>query len=578
MIQDFFFLETSRTILTELDSQLNQYSVFSSSQGFYKFTDLSNKYVSNVFERKLHVDNLFTDDIKSKNSIKYTAKSNENCINYSIETKLVNIANATDSEIPVIEYSIYANMDFHEAALFSTNLNFRYDSDILGEYVVTSSKFTAENSTSLNNLGYSLNLIDLASDQIELTLQSNNDFLLIPVQKILLLTGYIQIDNLEALPNFLISDEDLQFETTLYGGRPIDADCQKVFINRTCPIVDDFFPKIAAGGVGNQSENGIEGVITITGSNFDDLDENERFHPDEYRVGFTDVPTEGWMFPPQRDYISWNNNTIKVRVPSLNENGTQGSFAGTGKVAVFKIDEENCFDTTKVDLYIPFSARNDALSFNGSIQSIKTKMSDMDSEGGYELLLENSYLTIDPNGEAFKRALETWQCKVAVNFKLKTIDEINNFNFLCPVLLDNTLPIGVVSSTLAVTSVGPLPCTDGTFDHSFLPSFSIRFNSFITDENTVPVPINWHTDINPLPQFLDSLPNYVDLETVALHELGHGLLLRHTLNDSNVMHKGQLPTRRILDLDDCNGGDHTVKLSIADPNCQGNRDCKKYCV
>jgi Secretion system C-terminal sorting domain len=53
-----------------------------------------------------------------------------------------------------------------------------------------------------------------------------------------------------------------------------------------------------------------------------------------------------------------------------------------------------------------------------------------------------------------------------------------------------------------------------------------------------------------------------DLESVALHELGHAHLLNHTRNSENVMIRpGVLDYRRSIPSDDSNGGNHISELS-----------------
>jgi len=226
-------------------------------------------------------------------------------------------------------------------------------------------------------------------------------------------------------------------------------------------------------------------------------------------------------------------------------------------------------DISDVELYVPFYVQNAALSFNSgtSFKSIPIKLADVNTEGGYDVFLEDDFVNSITGGkEAFIRALRAWQCDpqygVNINFVVKKLDDIVNFNTVCYVSFDSSIPAGV-TVTVAVTTTDDLDCSNT--NHTFLPRWDMKFNKYYTDSIGTPIEIQWHTDSIPLPPGQDTLPN-LNLEGVALHEIGHALLLRHVRNDDKVMKLGD--HRTTLTLDDSNGGAHIVKSSISQPHCQ----------
>jgi hypothetical protein len=456
-----------------------------------------------------------------------------------------------------------------------------YDTLTFGSNVASSGALEIYDGDISSEIVYSFTATDLAANKLQLKLEtvgSLGQLLTIDTQKSFLARVYMTIENPfgSASVNFdtdAMAQGNLYYDQSLSQSKPFD--CVRIeneVFPLVCPNITDFFPKTAAAGVGEMSENDIPGIITIVGNNFGEPDLGSEIQkPDNYRVGFRNAG-EGnfYVYPPARDYIKWTEDTIVVRVPSLGETGNATEYAGTGKVLVVKFDEPDCFDTSEVELYVPFCARNAALLFTPSNtrKSIPVKMSDVNGKGGYDAWFEDSFLSIDGGDEAFSRAMRTWQCEVHVNFEIKDVTEITNFANACPVSLDTTMPSGVNITTLAVTTTDPDQCF-GDNSHGYLPYWIMKFNKFYTDSLGNAIEVQWHTDSIPLSPSQDMPPN-IDLEGVALHEIGHALLLQHTNNDDNLMKRGG--RKRTLSNDDFDGGDHTVKLSIKDPNCEGKME------
>lgn len=545
------------------------YNVYSSGQGFLQYVDNRGKKVVKDFIREYdNQERLFDRITEITGKIPQQVNEKKKCIVISIEPAEVTPA------FGQIGFDIKVRSLEGEFKLYQSLVSVKYDTDFFGSNIVSSEILSWEESGISLSDDYLLNATDFAEDilRVQLNFSGNPDSLFtLSTEKVKIGSFVVDLSTLEGEPSFefdyeLMEQENLYFDEEAERGRPFR--CIKIeneLFKPPCPVITDFAPKTAAAGVGTMSESGVPGVITITGENFGAPASGSTIQkPDNYRVGFRNAG-EGnfYVYPPARDYISWTENEIQVRVPSLGETGNPIEYAGTGHVLVTKTDEETCLGTSDVELNVPFCVINGVFGFTGgTFKSAPVKLADVNEEGGYNILLEDSFLELaDSSKAAFIRALETWQCGVKVNFVEKDIDDISEFNFLCTVSARDSLPAGV-TSTLAVTTLSPIDC-DTT--RVFLPKWDMIFNKFAEDSLGNSFEIDWYTDEGEIPPAQDTLPN-ISLEGVALHELGHALLLRHVRNDDKVMRQG---VHRIsLTTDDANGGKHVVKISIVESHCQ----------
>jgi hypothetical protein len=579
----FFLKPTNRPLIDERDFPVQGFDVYSSSQGFLKYAQEKGQTVAvdpfhqyNDIEGQIMVrlKQLTGEEPKVVNHPTMRKVHEGRCIVYSfepvVERGLLPLRIGADIKVGTTggSYKFYQGLVVVE-----------YDTLTFGSNVVSNGALEIFDGEISSEAVYSFTATDLAANKLQLKLETVGNIgqlVTIDTQKSFLARVYLNIENpfgsaSVIFDNNAMSQGNLYYDQSLSQSEPFGCiRIENEVFPLTCPKITDFFPKTAAAGVGEMSENGIPGVITIVGNNFGEPAPGSVVQkPVNYRVGFRNAGEGGfYVYPPERDYIKWTEDTIVVRVPSLGETGNAAEYAGTGKILVVKFDEPDCFDISEVELYVPFCAMNAALLFTPSNtrKSIPVKLSDVNEEGGYDAWFEDSFLSIDGGDKAFGRAMRTWQCKVHVNFEIKDVTKITNFANACPVSMDTTLPSGVNATTLAVTTISPLQCANGDNTHSYLPFWTMKFNKFYTDSLGNAIEIQWHTDSIPLPPNQNIPPN-IDLEGVALHEIGHALLLRHTNNAGNVMRQGTHV--RDLTVDDLNGGDHIVKLSIKDPNCSG---------
>ena len=277
--------------------------------------------------------------------------------------------------------------------------------------------------------------------------------------------------------------------------------------NLCLPTITDVSPDIVHGGLGE--------IITITGQNFGANQGNGRvflFNADDF--GATSVALDS------RDMVSWSDNQIQVRVPSIVDTITIDGFTykgtpGSGPVEVVNDAGESSFSSNPVAIYnafvnITYSVRNYELNN----QKVRADLISTFGSGGYRFY-PNATLLNDAAGFAVvKKAIADWVCYSNANF------QISDTALAVATIIDdqNTIRFG---QTLASTVMGQTTL----WKENCLPSSRI-----VQPEVDIVLkhPNNWWYDTL---SFATHPAGTFDLYQVVLHELGHAHLLNH-VNDS----------------------------------------------
>ena len=241
--------------------------------------------------------------------------------------------------------------------------------------------------------------------------------------------------------------------------------------------------------------------------------------------------------PLAADYVSWTDTRIEVRVPSTT---LEGGPAGSGTVLV--TDNAGASSTSSAALAITYVITN--LDSGGP--PLRPKLSGDNGAGGYTLAYGPT-LQANPNATAaFGRANTQWACKTGANrittttasTALNAADNINIVAFDDPTT--PTLPMGVLGITYSYYSGCAGQFTLAETDYVFANRADWNFGD--------------HTLVS----------SEYDFESVALHELGHGIQLGHVINSAAVMHysisNGQ-NKRTLGTTDDLPGGRDEVQFS-----------------
>ena len=319
-------------------------------------------------------------------------------------------------------------------------------------------------------------------------------------------------------------------------------------------------PLTVAAGVGEMSENGVSGVITITGTNFLNEDQtigNCGILPKDHKVLFTTVSGE-WISPFETDYLKYTATEIKVKVPTAGykEDGSTIVYAhndlcaATGPIRIYrkKSNGTKCTLDSKDNLIVKFTATNgykQDFSNGGCYYSSKMILRDMNLLGAYTIFYSggsDSLTTVMK--EKYLAALNIWRCETLVPIFIDNLNPYTNEDGNCLVyqkpINDVILPNGQIATTTASTSPSWAQCNSQQ-NYYYLRKFDMYFN-----------------------KNLDWSGNTFNLTSTALHELGHVFQLLHTKNGgSHLMDRPSSQTFSNIDSYTKQGANHLVLLSAS---------------
>lgn len=254
---------------------------------------------------------------------------------------------------------------------------------------------------------------------------------------------------------------------------------------------------------------GTQAVLTINGSGFGTV---------QGKVGFANADDGSATFVDALDtqVLTWSDTQITVEVPS---------HAGTGKVRV--TDDGGSFDTSAADLTVSYSELNipsDAVS-SGTFVAYMTQHVDDDNNGGYTWSMFTDFDANTAAKESFLRAFEAWRCETDVNWingSTTSVDEVAS-DGINIIRFDNGTELGVTLLGKCTSRYSGCFINGGTSLEWYVSELDIVF-----DDGT-----DWNFGPGATPAILGKY----DFESVALHELGHGHQLGHTVDTNNdVMH------------------------------------------
>lgn len=566
----FFLEESERPEPNNPNFSTAFYNVYASSQGFLKYSFDEDKIIAHApfwYSENIETDayNYFRQNLGTP-SIYFIPdwEKERKCIVFNLEIQ--NVQNSgTPLELLALA-SVKSNIG--EFYLRSAAIIAKYDTEVLGENIIQNGTLQLIN-TGISNSSHYLNISsEPYPDQVNVKIDFNyntgsvSDMAIINESFQPLIKLKLSLQQI-ADPNIILDSEQMLQNSEIYNTvtqKSERIDCIEIEgdfdVKLTCspPVITSFTTSFLPP---NTARAGTQDTLTIFGTCFDSI-------RGASEVEFTDANTGpvpvNWVAPLDGDYILWTDTLIKVLVPSVTKTGGINS-AGTGR---FRVNRGILgTDISVLDLVIPFSAVNHSTAQfsippNPPSKTLKMYLGNVNGSGGQSIYYAPSFKADTNAVKAFERALEKWRCTTFINYKIQdstSIIDISNAGRIeyAP------LPVGA-TTTLAVTGNTPFRyCIDSTgfFEGASRPRFVILFNSNV----------NWHRDtLMPVP-----LPNNTfDMDSRALHELGHAHLLNHSNNINDLMYftdaVAPLEYRREILPNDKSGGEYIVETSANSPD------------
>ena len=290
------------------------------------------------------------------------------------------------------------------------------------------------------------------------------------------------------------------------------------------PVIAGFAPAAVTAGTSTGNSTSPAGILTINGSGFNASRGSGYV---QFRNADSPGPAANPTYtqPLASDYLTWSDTQIRVRVPSLSAGYHS---AGTGPVQV--VNSDSNLATSSDSLTVTYALSN--LSDGSPTQTTRVHLVGIDQAGGYTLHYGPSFPAAAQ--APFEAALASWHCQAGANRTLGA-----------PTTLDATLPDNV-SVVRFDNANDPLPAGVLGLTYSYYSGCSaggsaaweLMETDYVFSASTA---WNYAADAPSSAQY--------DFQSVALHELGHGLQLSHLISATGVMNyaiaNGQ--RRRALD-------------------------------
>jgi hypothetical protein len=554
-----FFLEESQIEeTTNRNFPSPAYEVYSSSQGFLKFVE-SDKGAWMAID-PFHVYRNPKDE-----AFEYIAQKTGKSLmvingaeSMSERTGIRYFFKTTSISGTTINFDIIVNSLYDSKSLYKAGAAVSYNTDCFGTNLATNGNLSLQTNGISSNTVYSMTKSNITSSKAKIELNTTGSVLNLSTltdSEQTLAKASLTITNPFADPGISFDIAEMYSLSKYWeGGSAHEFDTVIVETDFNfgffAPHIDSIFPN-------NSLRAGVGDVLTIYGSGFTDS------QPTNGRVQFRsaflgDIGT--WIEPLPFDYLEWKENIIRVVVPSVgyfnfDNDASPENYAGTGKLRV-KMGSQN---SNQVDLYVRFCARNDTQvsSVTNKDYRIVEKLRNFNGTGGYDIYFTSEFSALAGAKDAFKRALGTWRCATRVNI---TANDNTSIPADAGRVFLGALPAGCPSSSKACTFLNITSGCQAVGTDSFVVLFYNRFDIYFKSGGG----ISWHTGTN---KPVLNWSNQLDLETVALHEIGHAHLLQHTNNTDDVMYFQSSSYKRDVEGNDLEGGLYIMGISSTNDGC-----------
>ena len=216
-----------------------------------------------------------------------------------------------------------------------------------------------------------------------------------------------------------------------------------------------------------------------------------------------------------RDYLSWSDTQIRVRVPSL---ASDGHPAGTGPITVTSSDGTSATSAAALTIiYALSNIDNTTGTFADRPNHVATN-----ATGGLTFRFGPNFASNAAAGAAWQRGLAQWRCATGVNWEMGATaasNAIASDNSNVVAFDDGTLPARVLGRTTSYY----LGCYNAQSEIVF-------YVNEIDQQFATSLPFQFGPGLAGAGQY--------DFESVAVHELGHAQQLTHLIRPGAIMHFG----------------------------------------
>ncbi|MCK5815992.1 MAG: T9SS type A sorting domain-containing protein [Flavobacteriaceae bacterium] len=297
-------------------------------------------------------------------------------------------------------------------------------------------------------------------------------------------------------------------------------------------------------------------VLTIEGSQFG----SSQGSTGKVEFSFASDGGSSWVAAYDFQINSWSSTKIEVEIPS---------GAGTGTIRVTPDGGSPVESSQSITIdYAELNPVTDLVQDNPDlIQDYLAGQSqhvDDNGLGGYTWQMNSTFDANTAAKESFIRAFDAWRCETGVNWILGAttsvdviaVDGVNIIRFD----FEDELPSGTLGSFANYYS----GCIIGGKLSTIVAEMDLVFDE---DKNGA-FGVEWEFGT------ADAVSPKIDFESVALHELGHGHQLNHTINLGGVMHYeiSQGNNRRVLNQNDIDGGNDVQSRSLGAYLCSAAID------
>ena len=515
-----FFLDRTETDKFKLANDLH---------GFIEYFEYGEE--PKAYSQKIEVNNIYNDllfpvsqltginEAKQINRFEEelrTISGGDDCVEYYIHNlRITEISTITNSNSNYwFEFDISArflgNAPFE---LGKSEITFSYSSNVFGDDIYSDGNLVINTSNELSD--YILNVNDVATNQIFISLQKNQTTQTISNFYTKLIRAKIKIENFDIGEIVSLNvDEDFDLKTYKLSNNTFsEIDCN-IFNEDINGELGSFFAPLIESITETRLPAGtreIHSRIEINGSGF----------------GSSQGSSEIWfngvniidVVPLPGDYELWSDDKIIAYVPSngampgTTTTGSNHYVAASGSVKVVV----GPMSSNEVTISVPYAAKNDFVTFQGKKTGQPIFLDNINSNGGYTVYFTQEFASLPPSSQgvsfqdAFKEAVNQWCAATGLHFTVNTSQTVST------IWCDNDIRVGV-----DLNSSNP----HATAFHN---------NSSVSVPGiAVPCDIMGCAEIEINPNTLQN-NSFNEVVNFFLHEIGHAHLLMHVVDFDDLM-------------------------------------------